>query len=326
MKIPTICFTGLLLILTVSLSAQTVDTTKFKPSYFEVNDFVKDNERCLRCHAEEKYTIENEDRVTTEPMCPERIHDRDAFYSGVHKSFACNDCHSYGYEEFPHSLETRMEETLMCMDCHGYDESFAQYHFEEIEIEFGESAHNMKDFTCWSCHDPHSYKAFMRNADDLAEAIVYDNNMCLRCHSDFSRFMLLSDREEINVVASHEWLPNQISHFKHVRCIECHTEINDTILIAHKILPKTAAVKNCEECHSKDSRLMHTLYKFQGQDNEKGGFANAVMINESFVIGANQNVFLNKLSFILLGLMMVVIVFHIYLRIRKQKTSKHGNS
>ena len=60
---------------------------------------------------------------------------------------------------------------MMCMDCHGYDETFAKYHFEGIEAEFSESTHNREGFTCWSCHDPHSYKAFMRNADDLEEAI-----------------------------------------------------------------------------------------------------------------------------------------------------------
>ena len=78
--------------------------------------------------------------------------------------------------------------------------------------------------------------------------------MCLSCHADFDRFMLLTDREEINVVESHDWLPNQVAHFRSVRCIECHTEINDSILIAHKILPKTEAVENCTECHSRDSQ------------------------------------------------------------------------
>jgi len=207
------------------------------------------------------------------------------------------------------------------MDCHGYDETYARYHFESIEAEFSESTHNREGFNCWSCHDPHSYRAFMRNADDLAEAILYDNNMCLHCHADFTRFSMLTDREEIVLVESHDWLPNQAAHFAKVRCIECHTEINDSILIAHKIMPKSSAVKNCTECHSKDSRLMHTLYKFESLEKRKGGFVNGIMINNSYVIGANQNVLLNRLSLLVFGLTMLVIAFHIYLRSKKQKKS-----
>ncbi|MFH0759503.1 MAG: cytochrome c3 family protein [Bacteroidota bacterium] len=321
MRNPSISLSGILLTCAIALCAQSVDTTKIKPAFREVNEYVDDNENCLRCHGELKYAIENQGRVMTEQMCPDRVINRDAFYSGVHKAFSCLDCHPYEFEVFPHSVEARVTEMLLCMDCHGYDETFSKYHFEDIEMEFAESTHNMPEFTCWKCHDPHSYKAFMRNADDIEEAVLYDNNMCLSCHADFSRFMLLTDRKEINVVESHSWLPNQVAHFRAVRCIECHTEINDSILIAHKILPKTSAVRNCTECHSKDSRLMHTLYKFESLEKRKVGFVNSIMINNSYVIGANQNVHLNRLSLIVFGMTLLVIGFHTILRIRKKKKS-----
>ena len=321
MKTPTKVISTILLAVAISLSAQPSDTLKIKPSFYEVNDYVDENENCLRCHGELKYTIEDPElgKSMTVQMSTFNIIDREAYYSGVHKSFACGDCHNYGFEEFPHSIEARMEDMLLCMDCHGYDESFAQYHFEDIEMEFAESIHNMNEFTCWKCHDPHSYKAFMRNADDIEEAVLYDNEMCLSCHADFSRFMLLTDKEEINVVESHDWLPNQVAHFRSVRCIECHTAINDSILIAHKILPKTEAVQNCTECHSRDSRLMQTLYKFQVKEGRKAGFANAIIINNAYVIGANQNVFLNRLSILMFALTFLVILFHTVLRILKLK-------
>jgi hypothetical protein len=323
MKNPSSLLTILLLIIATTLFARQEDTLKLKPSYFEVNDYVEDNEACLQCHGETKFLIEDPStgRSKHELMYTERAIDRDAFYSSQHKSFACTDCHSYDYTTFPHSIETRVEEQMVCMDCHGYDETFAKYHFEDIEIEFQQSIHNMEEFTCWSCHVPHSYKAFMRNADDLEEAILYDNNMCLRCHANFDRFSLLTEREEIVVVESHDWLPNQAAHFKNVRCIECHTQVNDSILIAHKILPKAQAVKNCTECHSKDTRLMHTLYKFQSLEERKGGFVNGIMLNDSYVIGANQNVWLNRLSLLVFGGTLLVIAFHAFLRIRKQKKS-----
>jgi hypothetical protein len=301
--------------------AQEQDTSKLKASYFEVSPYVEDNERCLVCHGEPKYTLEDPElgREVTEYMCPDRIIHREAFYSGVHKAFACLDCHPYEFEVFPHSVEARLTEMFLCMDCHGYDESFAQYHFEDIEKEFQESIHHIDEFTCWKCHDPHSYRAFMRNAEDIEEAVLYDNNMCLHCHANYDRFMLLTERDEINVVESHGWLPNQVAHFRSVRCIECHTEINDSILIAHKILPKTKAVRNCTECHSRDSRLMHTLYKFQVKEERKAGFANGIIINNAYVIGATQNVILNQLSVLVFVLTVLVILFHTYLRIRKQK-------
>lgn len=313
----------LFLVLVLPISAQQEDTLKVKPSYHEVNYFVEDNEACLKCHGEAKFILEDPEygRTATKRMGASKIIDRDNYYTSVHKSFSCTDCHSGDFEIFPHSMDSRFEEPFLCMDCHGYDETYAQYHFEGIETEFNESIHNIEGFSCWSCHDPHSYKAFMRNADDLQEAILFDNNMCLRCHADFTRFSMLTDREEVLVVESHDWLPNQAAHFAKVRCIECHTEINDSIFIAHKIMPKISAVKNCTECHSKDSRLMHTLYKFESKESRKGGFVNSIMLNNSYVIGANQNVLLNRLSLLVFAGTLLVIGFHTFLRIRKQKKS-----
>ena len=320
---PTRLFSILFLAAATSLIAQPDDTLKIKSSYYDVNDFVDDNEACLKCHGEGKFILEDpeNERTVIKRMADCKMIDRDNFYESAHKSFSCTDCHSYDFMTFPHNMDSRFEDKFLCLDCHGYDETYAKYHFEGIEAEVAESIHNIEGFTCWSCHDPHSYKPFMRNADDLGEAILLDNNMCLRCHADFTRFSMLTEREEVVVVESHDWLPNQTAHFAKVRCIECHTEINDSILVAHKILPKTAAVKNCTECHSKDSRLMHSLYKFQSQEARKGGFANSIMINNSYVIGANQNIWLNRLSFLVFAGTLLVIGFHTFLRIKKQKKS-----
>lgn len=323
MKTPT-CLVGIVLLaIACTLQAQQLDTLKVKPIYYEVNDFVDDNEACFTCHGEIKYTLVDEvnNRSATKRMAPCKLVDRDKYYTSVHRSFSCTDCHSYDFMTFPHNMDLRFEENFMCMDCHGYDETYAHYHFEEIEVEFQESIHNMEGFNCWSCHDPHSYKAFMRNADDLHEAVLFDNSMCLRCHADYDRFAQKTEREEIVIVESHDWLPNQADHFAKVRCIECHTEINDSILIAHKILPATEAVQRCTECHSKNTRLMHTLYKFQSLEERKGGFVNSIMINDTYVIGANQNVWLNRLSLLIFGGTLLVIVFHIFLRTRKLKSN-----
>lgn len=323
MKIHTAVFLLVLFGSTSLISAQEEDTLKIKPYFHEVNPFVEDNEGCLKCHGEMKFAIIDSmyERTITKKMYAELYIDRDNYYSSVHKSFSCTDCHSYDFFSYPHKLEARTEQQLVCMDCHGYDETFAKYHFEEIEMEFTESIHNMEEFTCWKCHDPHSYKAFMRNAEDLEEAVLYDNNMCLKCHADYKEFIVLTERDELNIVDLHDWLPNQASHFAKVRCIECHTEINDSILVSHKILPKKNAIQNCTECHSQNSRLVHSLYKFDVQEGRKAGFVNSMMINNSYVIGANQNIALNRLSLLIFAGTLLVILFHTFLRIRNAKKS-----
>ena len=131
--------------------------------------------------------------------------------------------------------------------------------------------------------------------------------------------MLLTDREEINIVDKHEWLPNELAHFSSVRCIECHTRINDSILVTHELLPKEEAVRRCTECHSTDSRLMTSLYKFQVKEQRKAGFINGIIINESYVIAANRNIYLNILSLVIFGFLICIIAVHITFRVIKSK-------
>ena len=288
--------------------------------------FYEDNERCFKCHGQNRYVYANEslDRTVKALMFSERIIKRNNFYQSNHKSFSCTDCHSEQYTSFPHSGELRMEQKYNCIDCHGGDEKYAQYHFEEIEKEYQESTHfNLEEegFTCWKCHNPHSYKINIRNSENIKETIIYDNNICLSCHSNFDHFQLLTDREEINIVKTHEWLPNQTIHFQNVRCIECHTKINNDILVSHMIQPKENAVRRCNECHSQNSILMTTLYKFQSKEKRRAGFFNGIILNESYVIGANRNEFLNLVSIIILLLTMGGIGIHIILRIRKSNNS-----
>ena len=284
-----------------------------------VSPFHEKNERCFKCHGQEmyEYTNENLGIQVKANMCENRIMKRGDFYSSNHKSFSCTDCHSEDYLNFPHPGQLRMEQMYNCIDCHGGDEKFAKFHFEEIEAEYQQSTHyklEPEGFTCWKCHNPHTYRISIRNSLNLKETIVYDNTICLNCHSDYSRFQLLSERKEINILRTHDWLPNQASHFSNVRCIECHTKINDSILVSHLILPKEEAVKRCNECHSKNSMLMTSLYKFQAKEQRRDGFVNGIILNESYVIGANRNRYLNILSLVIFGIAVLIIGVHIYFR------------
>lgn len=287
----------------------------------DVFPFAEENENCLKCHAEEFYIL-NDPSTGIEKrrmMAKHNKFSREEYYDSNHKAFACLDCHAYGFEEFPHPIDARLEEPYACIDCHGYDENYAQYHFEEIEVDYMNSTHaQIEGFSCWKCHNAHTYKINIRTTTNLNETILYDNNICLECHANSENFRLLTDREEIDIVNQHDWLPNQVAHFTSVRCIECHTSINDSILVAHDVRPKAEAVKKCTECHTSDSRLMSTLYKFQSQENRKNGFVNAVVLNQSFVIGANRNIYLNYGSLAIFGFVLLIIGVHVFFRIVKK--------
>jgi hypothetical protein len=298
------------------------EITDVKDSITYVSPFYADNERCFKCHGQNKYEYINENlgRKVSAMMYSEIIIDRTKFYSANHKSFSCTDCHSQEYVKFPHAGGLRMEQIYNCIDCHGGDEKFSKFNFESVESEYQQSVHfklEEEGFTCWKCHGPHDYKINIRNSSNLKEAILYDNNICLRCHSNYNQFQLLSEREEINIIQKHDWLPNQAIHFQNVRCIECHTKINNDILVSHLIQPKKDAVRLCNECHSKNSILMTTLYKFQSKEQRRSGFFNGIILNESYVIGANRNEFLSIVSLFFLFLTLGVIVVHILFRIRK---------
>jgi hypothetical protein len=294
------------------------DTTSY------VSPFSADNERCLKCHGQGKYEYTNETlgKQIKALMCSERIIHREEYYKSNHKGFSCTDCHSNEYNKFPHPGELRMEQKYNCIDCHGGDEKFAQYHFEEIDSEYLQSTHfklEQDGFSCWKCHNPHSYRITVRNSDNIKETILYDNSICLNCHSNFDHFQLLTNRKEISILKTHEWLPNQAIHFQNVRCIECHTKINNDILVSHLIRPKEEAVRRCNECHSQNSILMATLYKFKSKEQRRSGFFNGIILNESYVIGANRNEYLNIFSLVILFITICLIGVHIAFRVRKNK-------
>jgi hypothetical protein len=303
-----------------------METLRIQDTVTYNSAFAEENEHCFKCHGQSNYEYMNENlgRFVKAPMFSERVVKRNEFYESNHGSFSCTDCHSAEYTEFPHKGELRMESKFNCMDCHGGDENYAHFQFEEIEEGYQNSVHyklEEEGFSCWKCHDPHSYKINIRNTENLRETILYDNNICLHCHSDFERFRLLSDREESNIIEKHDWLPNQSSHFKSVRCIECHSSINNNILVSHDIRPKTEAVRLCNECHSQNSLLMASLYKFKSREQRSDGFFNGIILNESYVIGANRNEYLNLLSLIIFGVVLAIIGVHIIFRLRLKKTN-----
>lgn len=280
-----------------------------------------ENSYCFSCHGSNNFSFYNEytEKNVTKRMNPYLMIDSVLYYDQNHKSFLCTDCHAYDYKTFPHNNELRMEPLPSCLDCHEGDDATSQYNFEQINEEFLESQHSTRhseEFTCWMCHNPHSYKINARNNHNITKTVVYDNNICLSCHADVNKYQLISHSKNANVIQKHDWLPNQVAHFASVRCIECHAHTSENTLVAHQIQSKDLAVKNCVECHSKSSTLLASLYKFQAKENRnKLGFFNAETLSDSYIIGANRNYYLNIASGILFGLVLLIVLVHTLLRI-----------
>ncbi len=282
------------------------------------------NQECLKCHGQDYYSFYNDwtERITHKRMNPYHVFDSLEFYESNHKSFQCIDCHSYEYETFPHAGELRMEPIYSCMDCHTDDEKNAQFNFEGINDAYNQSVHAQEyneSFNCWMCHDAHSYKVLLHSDNKMRDVVLKSNEMCLKCHSSANNTQLLLDTKNTDIIEKHSWLPNQKQHFNSVRCLECHAEQSTDVLVAHNILPKEQAVKNCVECHSVNSILMASLYKHQAKEQRnKAGFFNAVFLGDFYVIGANRNYYLNLISLMIFGFTLLGICIHIIFRILKK--------
>lgn len=280
---------------------------------------------CLKCHSNQSYSFNNEvtGKVVTRLMNPYYILDTIAISAAVHKQFDCTDCHSGDYKVYPHKSELKLEPLSSCLDCHGGDASFAKYKFEEIESEFKKSVHFKiygENFNCSKCHSQHTYVATARNSSNILDIVDYNNKMCLSCHNDMKKYKLVSGHDNPKLVVIHDWLPNQELHFKHVRCIECHTEVVDSLMVSHNIMSKDHAVKKCAECHSSNSKLKASLYKYENlQKRSEGGTISSILTNSSYTIGTHQSPFLKLLSIVIFLAVLGGILIHAIFRILKKK-------
>lgn len=252
-------------------------------------------------------------------MNPYFIIDTIQLRHGVHKNFDCTDCHSYEYTTYPHAANLKLEPLMTCLDCHAGDESFAKYEFEKIQEEFEKSIHYQDygdNFTCAKCHNQHYYAPAARTGSSIVEIVEYSNKMCLSCHNDMKKFSLVSGDTKPTVVSIHEWLPNQALHFEHVRCIECHTAVEDELMVSHNVLSKEDAVRRCAECHSSNSLLKASLYKYQNlQERAEDGTTLGVLSNENYVIGSHQIPILKTISLIIFFAAIAGIIIHLTFRI-----------
>jgi predicted CXXCH cytochrome family protein len=282
------------------------------------------NHVCLKCHSSNIISFHNEVTGMEQKklMNPYLIMDTLKIITGVHQNFDCMDCHSYEYETYPHPANLKLDPMPSCLDCHGGDPTYATYQFEKIDEEFRKSIHSQisgEVFKCESCHDQHTYKPTARNSERINEIVEYSNSLCLSCHDNMNRYEIVADKENPELVQVHNWLPNQELHFKNVRCIECHTNVVDSLMVSHNILPKTKAVKNCAQCHSTNSLLKASLYKYENlQARSEDGALKSVFTNQSYVIGTNQSPLLKMIFAVIFLAAFAGISVHAVFRILKK--------
>jgi len=297
---------------------------KLQPASAQYYDDPKSH-ACLQCHSQQTYSFHNDitDLDVKRLMNPYFVIDTIALRQGVHHNFDCTDCHSYEYTTYPHAANLKLEPMMTCLDCHGGDESFAKYQFEKIDEEVKKSVHYQaygEAFTCSKCHSQHTYSATARNSSSVTQIVEYSNQMCLSCHNDMRKFETVADSAIATVVDIHSWLPNQELHFQHVRCIECHTAVEDDLMVSHNILSKEQAVRRCAECHSSNSLLKASLYKYQNlQERAEDGTVLGVLTNENYVIGSHQIPILKTISLIIFFAALGGIIIHSIFRFTLKK-------
>jgi hypothetical protein len=253
--------------------------------------------------------------------------DSQAYAVSNHSKLNCLDCHSYGLAIFPHSYAARnadRDEKLSCVGCHEESKPIEKFDFSSIEQDFNQSVHQEKLpglFSCFSCHNPHRFD--IPDPDKEIRITVADSNdRCHKCHQSSIRFEGLTSRTRPQLGQSHDWLPNPNLHWEHVRCVECHTPHEKEF--SHRILAASTAERMCEQCHTRNSILLTTLYRHRTTESRRNtGFVNSVVFNDAYIIGMTRNIFFDWLSNIIFALVLLGVLGHALLRLMMSRRRRN---
>jgi nitrate reductase cytochrome c-type subunit len=289
-----------------------------------VSVFSAQNDRCFKCHNSPTLSV-------LEPKLGyiKSYHvDKESFSKSNHAKLDCIVCHKGEYGMWPHNNDTT--KSLTCLSCHSsgsiffsekpeYAQKKSELFFNDIQSEFNSSIHNLRlgdKFSCFSCHDPH---VFERNRLPNFDKISSDNAMCLNCHTRTEKFLSFTERSMPDINSTHKWLPNINLHLATVRCVDCHSSY-DAPNLSHNILSKEQALRNCENCHTKEPKLFDKLYRYTlSEDRKTYGFVNGSLLSRAYVIGSTRNATLDTLSLLIFIATFGGILFHLILRIFTHK-------
>lgn len=245
---------------------------------------------CLECHKPTDTTI-----------------DPAQFAKSVHGTLDCTTCHTAGFDKFPHTGSSAQMPD--CIGCHSGAVSPA-IDFDKIAQEVKASIHvKLLDpaFRCTNCHSPH-YFIPASQMTNQAEALVASNKSCLGCHAagDTPSGKQLAFK---NLAEKHRVFPNWELHIQHNACVACHTPAGQET--EHLILPKSEALKNCSECHTRNSLLVTRLYIHLAlKERAENGWVNAILFNNAYVTGATRNRWLDWITFLLTALVLLAVAAH----------------
>jgi len=295
---------------------------------------------CKGCHLgyEENFIDPETGRATQPLVNPKRR------MASAHAKVACQDCHTSGYNSFPH----RNIKIKGCMDCHPRSDpagaqADAAYDFARIHREFKHSIHftQTKDkfhknvdaaygvrfhitqsdngFQCSLCHHPHYMRTTTQLAAPMAILDVH-NQWCTSCHAaEPSRplnimlgvdWAAIADPAKESLVAEHTALPFAARHLRKARCIDCHADANQKH--SHTLLRGNDTVA-CASCHTRVSSLSH-LYSYARHDTSSW-VTNAVMLKHSYVMGATRFTWLDVAFYLALGAVVLMIIAHVIWRL-----------
>ena len=279
---------------------------------------------CLRCHG--MATLAYRDSDTGEIVS--LALDKAGFGHSVHGDLACGQCHTEGYQGYPHAPELSAAD-LDCVQCHeDHPENTDRVDFSLIDQEYHKSVHARSDdpeaegFDCHSCHDPHVFRASLLGRE-IPEIVAYDNQICLSCHDEL--------RDPLD--SSHAWLPNRDKHWASVRCLDCHTPLSDSgRAVSHEILSAEQSSVNCVNCHSQQQGLLSRLYQYRSrEDIEEGGFFAKAVFNQAYIVGMSRNPLIDRMALIVIALTVLVLAAHGYGRyrayrsLREQQAANEGD-
>ncbi len=286
----------------------TPGNTKFKKVELKLNQ----EKLCASCH------IKNAQNSFSRSLID---YDKSVHGMAIRKgknAAICVDCHgSHDLKKAsdPKSSVNRLRIPEVCGKCH-----------ISIAMEYSTSIHgitlkkgNPDSPGCTYCHGEHA----IRPQAKVDQKIITDNQMsfntmvtnkmlyCVECHTNEA---MMKKYNILTVSKAHDWLPNKGAHWETVRCVDCHSSY-DPPKLSHNILPPDKTIKKCEECHSKNSILMSVLYKHEKEKSrEKLGFINGTVLSDAYVVGTTRNIYLDILSFSLLGLTVAGLGLHGLLR------------
>jgi hypothetical protein len=253
------------------------------PSTTRADDAL-DDKRCLECHSDTD--LSTRDALTGREY--RLAIDTGAYARSVHGKLACRACHERGYAVVPHT-SPRRRDPFRCLFCHRDDRALEGFQPEVRKRAVSRSQHVENvgvAFDCHACHDPHVFSP-RPSTDEGNARVAWANAICNRCHGTARALAPFEDAKQAAV--THDFLPHTALHLHVTECVSCH---GDDDALRHRLLPVTAARRDCTACHAQRAELLRDAY------GARPGLLsdNASLLDNVYVIGATRAPALDRLS------------------------------